>query len=128
MKTIKIKLSTIGTKETRYKRNIAPREAFIDLDFNTKSVYLKHGSYKWKPFDTGISRKNDKSYIQSKKQLYSGLCFRTQKEAKEFMKNHEQELQKIAAEYPTFNKWTLMNVAEKFNPYKKIIYGKNYIE
>lgn len=128
MKTIKIKLSTIGTKETRYKRNIAPREAFVDLDFNTKLVYLKHGSYKWKPFDTSISRKNDKSYIQSKKQLYSGLCFRTQKEAKEFMKNHERELQKIAAEYPTFNKWTLMNVAEKFKPYKKIIYGKNYIE
>lgn len=66
MKTIKIKLSTIGTKETRYKRNIAPREAFVDLDLTTKSVCLRHGSYKWKPFDTTISRKEDHSYIQSK--------------------------------------------------------------
>ena len=128
MKTIKIKLSTTGSKETKYKRNIAPREAFIDLDYNTKSVYLKHGSYKWKPFDTTISRKNDQSYIQSKKQLYSGLCFTTQRQAKEFMKKHEKELNMIAMSYPTFNKWTLMNVAEKFNPYKKIMYGKDYTE
>lgn len=128
MKTIKIKLSTASSEKTKYKRNIAPREAFIDLDFNTKSVYLKHGSYKWKPFDTGISRKKDKSYIQSKKQLYSGLCFTTQQQAKQFMKNHEQELNQIASTYPTFDRWTLMNVAKKFNPYKKIIYGKNYRE
>lgn len=128
MKTIKIKLSTTSNENTKYKRNIAPREAFIDLDFTTKSIYLKHGSYKWKPFDTGISRKKDKSYIQSKKQLYSGLCFTTQREAKEFMMKHEKELNQIASSYPTFNRWTLMNVAKKFNPYKKIIYGKNYIE
>ena len=128
MKTIKIKLSTIGTKETRYKRNIAPREAFVDLDLTTKSVCLRHGSYKWKPFDTTISRKEDHSYIQSKKQLYSGLCFYTQRQAKEFMKNHAKELKKIESEYPTFDRWKLVNVAEKFKRYKTIMYGKDYKE
>ena len=128
MRTIKIKLSTLSNKETRYKRNIAPREAFIDLDLKTKTVCLKHGSYKWKPFDTTISRKEDHSYIQSKKQLYSGLCFTTQKQAKQFMSNHQAELNKIAAQYPTFNRWTLMNVAEKFEPIKKLRYGKDYTD
>ena len=128
MKTIKIKLSTINNENTRYKRNIAPREAFVDLDSKTKAIYLKYGSYKWKPFDTTISRKKDISYIQSKKQLYSGLCFTTQRQAKEFMKNHEQELDQIASNYPTFNRWTLINVAEKFNPNNKLMYGKDYIE
>ena len=128
MKTIKIKLSTIGTKETRYKRNIAPREAFVDLDLTTKSLCLRHGSDKLKPFDTTISRKEDHSYIQSKKQLYSGLCFYTQRQAKEFMKNHAKELKKIESEYPTFDRWKLVNVAEKFKPYKTIMYGKDYKE
>lgn len=128
MKTIKIKLSTTNDENTRYKRNIAPREAFVDLDLKTKTVCLKHGSYKWKPFDTTISRKKDPSYIQGKKQLYSGLCFTTQRQAKEFMANHKKELDQIALNYPTFNRWTLMNVAEKFNPNKKITYGKDYIE
>lgn len=128
MKQIKIKLSTAGNNETRYKRNVAPREAFVDLDLSTKSVCLKHGSYKWKPFDTGVSRKNDVSYIQSKKQLYSGLCFRTQREAKMFMENHKEELHKIEKEYPMFHRWTLMNVAEKFSPTRVIMYGKDYKE
>ena len=128
MKTIKIKLSTTNNENTKYKRNIAPREAFIDLDLKTNSICLKYGSYKWKPFDTTISRKEDKSYIDSKKQLYSGLCFTTQRQAKQFMKKHKRELTKIASTYPTFNRWTLMNVADKFNPYKKTIYGEHYIE
>lgn len=128
MKTIKIKLSTINNEKTKYKRNIAPREAFIDLDSKTKSVCLKYGSYKWKPFDTAISRKEDHAYIESKKELYSGLCFKTQRQAKEFMKNHEKELETIASTYPTFHHWTLMNVAEKFSPLKILMYGKDYVE
>ena len=44
------------------------------------------------------------------------------------MQNHEKELNKIAAEYPTFNRWTLMNVAEKFAPFKIVMYGKDYVE
>lgn len=128
MKTIKIKLSTMSNKSTRYKRNLTPREAFIDLDIDSNSLRLKHGGYKWKPFDTTISRKEDHSYIDSKKKLYSGLCFETQREAKEFMQKHEKELNSIAKEYPTFDRWKLVNVAEKFNPYSKIMYGKDYVD
>lgn len=126
MNTVKIKLSTISNKETRYKRNIAPREAFVDFNTDTKKICLKYGSYKWKPFDTGISRKEDRSYINSKKELYSGLCFKTKKDAKAFMQAHEEELNEIAKSYPTFGSWVVMCVAKKFAPTQKIVYGKHF--
>lgn len=131
MKTIKIKLSTAGNaikKKIRYQRNIGPREAFLDVDLYTKNIFLKDGRHKWKPFDTTISRKTDLPYIQSKKDMYSGLCFRTQKDAKEFMKNHEEDLKRLSSKYPNLNHWSLVNVSEKFAPTNAIMYGKDYVD
>ena len=49
MTTIKIRMHTWerkGKRTTRYQRNIAPREGFIELDPITKEAILKPGEYK----------------------------------------------------------------------------------
>ena len=65
MGVVKIKLNTWnrrGNRDTKFKRGVAPREGFIDIDHKTKKVHLKAGSFKWKDWDTSISRYNEKSH------------------------------------------------------------------
>lgn len=131
MGTIKIKLNTWqrkGNRDTKFKRGTAPRESFIEYDPIKKQIVLKHGSTKWKPWDTGISRNKDSSYINDRKQLYSGLCFENKKQAQAFMKKHKALLDKFAAENPLFDHWSIMNVIKRFEPDNKLIYGKDIKE
>ena len=131
MTLVKIRMNTWdrrGNKSTKFKRGIAPREGFIEMCNDTKKVILKPGSTKWKNWDTTISRKNDTSYINDRKSLYSGLCFSNKKEAESFMVKHKKELDQLAAENPLFDHWSIMNVIKRFQPEKTIIYGKDISE
>lgn len=128
MGTIKIKLNTWnrkGNRDTRYKRNIAYREGYVDICPNTNTLFIKEGAKKWKPYDTAISRHKDRSYIEERKKLYSGLCFETRKDAKNFMLEHKSELDSLASKNPIFDHWSIMNVIGKFEPKNKKVYGKD---
>lgn len=131
MGVVKIKLNTWnrrGNRDTKFKRGVAPREGFIDIDHKTKKVHLKAGSFKWKDWDTSISRYNDQGYIDNKKELYSGLCFESRKQAKSFMAKHEVELNTIAQANPLFDHWSVMYVNKRFEPTNKVMYGKDILE
>ena len=131
MSLVKIRMNTwnrCGNRETKFKRNLAPREGFIEYCTNTKKVTIKNGESKWKPWDTAISRKNDKSYIEGRKQLYSGLCFESKKDAQQFINKHQEELNKLAAQNPLFDHWSIMNVIKRFEPNDIKIYGKDIKE
>lgn len=126
MALIKIRLNTwtrnVATP-LKFKRRVAPREGYIDMHPGTKEVQLRQGSHKWKPWDTGISRKTDASYINDRKDMYSGLCFKSRKDAKKFMEKHKTELDEIAAQNPLFDHWSIMNIIGRFEPDNKLIYG-----
>jgi len=131
MGTVKIKLHTwqrCGNRDTKFKRGIAAREAFVEYDTATKKVVLKEGSKKWKPWDTALSRSKDLGYINDRKELYSGLCFENKKDALSFMQKHKAELDGFAKANPLFNKWSVMNVIKRFEPTSKKIYGKDIKE
>lgn len=126
MGIVKIKLNTWnrrGNRETKFKRNIAPRESFVEYCNKTNKITLKNGEKKWKPWDTTISRKNDKSYIESRKDIYSGLCFKNKADALNFMEKHKTELNELASQNPLFDHWSIMNVIKRFEPNDKLIYG-----
>ena len=131
MALVKIRMNTwnrCGNRVTKFKRGLAPRESFIELNKDTKQVTLKLGSTKWKGWDTTISRYNDPSYIQDRKNMYSGLCFKNRKEAQSFMQRHKTELDKLAATNPLFDHWSVMNVIKRFEPTSAVIYGKDIKE
>lgn len=131
MALVKIRMNTwnrCGNRETKFKRGLAPREGFVEMNRDTKQVTLKAGSTKWKGWDTTISRHQDTSYIQDRKKLYSGLCFANKKEAETFMQRHKSDLDKLAATNPLFDHWSVMNVIKRFEPASAIIYGKDIKE
>ena len=131
MGIVKIKLNTWdrrGNRETKFKRNIAPREGFIEFNNKTKQVTIKNGETKWKPWDVTTSRRTDKSYINSRKEIYSGLCFKNRKDALAFMEKHKIELNNIASQNPLFSHWSVMNVIKRFEPNTKIVYGEDIKE
>ena len=128
MATVKIRMNTWpnGSKRSvKFKRGLAPRNGYIDYDFDTKSYYFKAGDKKWKPYDTSISRKSDQAYIIEKKKLNDGLCFETKKAAKQWLIDNKEIADKIASENPLFVNWSVMNVSRKFAPNHRIIYGKD---
>lgn len=130
MSVVKIRMNTwqrCGNRETKFKRNIAPREGFIEMS-SDKKVSLKPGNTKWKPWDITISRKNDAAYIKDRKDLYSGLCFENRKQAENFMVKHKAELDKLASENPLFDHWSVIPIIKRFDPPKKIMYGKDIKE
>jgi len=131
MGVVKIRLNTWnrrGNRDTKFKRGVAPREGFIELDPKTKKVHLKAGSFKWKSWDTSVSRYDDQEYIDSKKDLYSGLCFTDREQAHSFMKKHEAELSNIANSNPLFDHWSVMYVNKRFEPTHKVVYGRDITE
>ena len=131
MGTVKIKMNTWnrrGNRETKFKRNIAPREGFIENNNKTKKVTIKNGETKWKPWDITTSRRSDSSYIASRKEIYSGLCFKNRKDALNFMERHKNELNEIASQNPLFDHWSVMNVIKRFEPNQKIVYGEDIKE
>ena len=131
MGVVKIRLNTWdrnGTRTTKFKRGLAPREGFIEIDTKTKKIQLKAGSFKWKTWDTSISRYKDTAYINAKKELYSGLCFTTRKQTKIFMDKHKGELAELARKNPLFDHWSIMYVNKRFTPQNKRIYGKDISE
>lgn len=128
MGVVKIRLNTwqrCGNCDTKFKRGIAPREGFVDVCPETNTVFVKNGEYKCKPWDTEVSRKTDKEYISNRKEFYSGLCFESKEDAQSFMNKHKAELDKLAAENPLFDHWSIMNVIERFEPNRKLVYGKD---
>ena len=131
MALVKIRMNTwnrCGNRETKFKRGLAPREGFVEMNRDTKQVTLKAGSTKWKGWDTTISRHQDASYIQDRKKLYSGLCFTNKKEAESFMQRHKADLDKLAATNPLFDHWSVMNVIKRFEPTTAVVYGKDIKE
>lgn len=131
MGTVKIKLHTwnrCGNRDTKFKRGIAAREAYVEYDVANKKITLKEGSKKWKPWDTAIARSKDQCYIQERKDLYSGFCFNSKKDAQAFMKKHKTELDSLANANPLFDHWSIMNVIKRFEPTSKKIYGKDIKE
>jgi len=128
MGTIKIKLNTWNRKanrDTKFKRNVASREGYVDICPKTNVIFIKEGSKKWKPYDIGLSRKKDKSYIEERKELYSGLCFETKKDANSFILKHKKELDNLAKANPLFCNYSIMNVISRFEPKSKRVYGKD---
>jgi hypothetical protein len=126
MAVIKIRMHTDQkSNDARYKRFVAPREGFIDIDSNNGSLCVKEGNYKCKPWDTSISRKNDPSYIDFKRKLHSGLCFESKKQAVDFMEKHKEKLNELAKTNPIFHHWSIMSVMKRFEPTSKLIYNKD---
>lgn len=131
MGLVKIRLNTWqrnGQRDTKFKRNIAAREGFVELCPETKTVFVKEGEKKWKPWDTEVSRREDNSYIDGRKELYSGLCFTNKKEAQAFMNKHKKELDTLAAQNPLFDHWSITTVIKRFEPHTKVVYGKDIKE
>jgi len=131
MGIVKIKLHTwqrCGNRETKFKRGTAAREAFVEYDTATNQVTLKEGSKKWKPWDTSLPRGKDIGYINERKELYSGLCFESKKDAVKFMQKHHAELEGFAKANPLFDHWSVMNVIKRFEPKNKKVYGKDIKE
>lgn len=131
MGTVKIRMNTwdrCGNRETKFKRNVAARDGFIDYDKINKKVIFKPTEWKWKAYDTTKSRRNDREYIENKRESYSGLCFNSKKDAEAFMTKHQHELAKIASENPLFDHWTIINCISRFKPNKIELYGKDIIE
>lgn len=131
MGTVKIRMNTwsrCGNRETKFKRNIAARDGFIDYDKQSKKVIFKPTEWKWKAYDTSIPRRSDRDYIANKRESYSGLCFSSKSDAEYFMKKHKTELDAIAAENPLFDRWTVMNCISRFKPNHIELYGKDIIE
>ena len=60
--------------------------------------------------------------------MHSGLCFENKNDALAFMKKHESELNDFAKSNPLFTHWSVMNVIKRFEPTKKIVYGKDIKE
>lgn len=131
MALVKIRMNTwnrCGTRDTKFKRGLAPREGFVEMSKDSKQITLKSGSTKWKSWDTSISRHKDISYIQDRKKLYSGLCFSNRQEAESFMQKHKTDLEKLAASNPLFDHWSVMNVIKRFEPTNMVVYGKDIKE
>lgn len=131
MGTVKIKMNTwqrCGNRDTKFKRGLAAREAFIEFDPINKKVTLKEGSKKWKPWDTSVSRLTDTGYINDRKEIYSGLCFESKKDALKFMEKHKNEIDALAKTNPIFDHWSVMNVMHRFEPKSKVVYGKDIKE
>lgn len=131
MGIVKIRMNTwnrCGNRDTKFKRNVAPREGFLDFCTKTNTVTIKNSGNKWKPWDTSIPRGKDEAYIQSRKELYSGLCFENKQQAQKFMEKHKEEIAAIAAANPLFDHWSIMNVIDRFKPTSKMVYGKDIIE
>lgn len=131
MGTVKIKLHTwnrCGNRDTKFKRGVAAREAYVEYDAVNKKVILKEGSKKWKPWDTTVARGKDQGYIQDRKDLYSGFCFNSKKDAQTFMEKHKAELDSLAKANPLFDHWSIMNVIKRFEPTSKKVYGKDIKE
>lgn len=131
MGTVKIKLHTwnrCGNRDTKFKRGVAAREAYVDYDAVNKKVVLKEGSKKWKPWDTAVARGKDQGYIQDRKEMYSGFCFNSKKDAQAFMEKHKAELDNLAKSNPLFDHWSIMNVIKRFEPTSKKVYGKDVTE
>lgn len=128
MGTVKIKLHTwqrCGNRDTKFKRGVAAREAYVDYDTINNKVILKEGSKKWKPWDTAIARSKDTCYIQDRKEMYSGFCFDSKKDALTFIEKHKTELDALAKSNPLFDHWSVMNVIKRFEPTNKKVYGKD---
>lgn len=131
MGTVKIKLHTwnrCGNRDTKFKRGVAAREAYVEYDAVNKKITLKEGSKKWKPWDTAVARGKDQGYIQDRKDLYSGFCFNSKKDAQTFMEKHKAELDSLAKANPLFDHWSIMNVIKRFEPTSKKVYGKDIKE
>lgn len=131
MAIVKIRLNTWSRENTsalKFKRSIAPREGFIEICPQTKKIILKNGEYKCKPWDTGSSKRKDQAYINYRKDLYSGLCFKSKTQAQEFMNKHKRELDILASTNPLFDHWSIMNVIERFKPNKVLIYDTDIKE
>lgn len=132
MATVKIRMNTWqngSTKSTKFKRGLAPRTGYIDYDTAKKSYYFKAGDMKWKPYDTSISRKVDKSYIAEKKKFNEGLCFESKKAAKQWLIDNKDVADKLASENPLFYRWSVMNVASKFAPEgNRLVYEKDIMK
>lgn len=119
MSVVKIKMNTWARcqdTKTKFKRNLAAREGFVDICPNTKALILKEGSRKWKDWDTSVPRGKDPEYISERKKLYSGLCFKNRAEAQKFLVEHKTELNKLAKNNPLFDHWSVMSVIKRFEP------------
>lgn len=128
MGIVKIRLNTWSSKKVsdlKFKRNLAPRESFVELCPKTKKLVLKNGDKKCKPWDVTVSRKKDQDYINRRKELYSGLCFKNKSDAELFMKKHATELEALAKTNPLFDHWSIMNVIDRFKSDKNLIYGED---
>lgn len=110
MSTFKIRLVTGTSDDTYYKRDV-PRESYVDVT-ETNRVILKHGSTKWKT----ILPVTDHSYTNEKKELISGLVFRTRKDAELFIKNRKNILEKLAKTNPTYKRYEIFTVSQRFMP------------
>jgi hypothetical protein len=117
MSVYKIKQETyiIGEKNDQsFKRNIRPyREGFVNYDFEAKKITMNKSPAKWKAYTST----HDKTYIEMKKELMSGLVFKTKEAAEKFMKENKNELEILGNEHPTHKFFKVIRVIERFqNP------------
>lgn len=111
MSTYKIRLVTGPTEDTFYRRMDVPRESYVSLS-DTNRIILKHGRKKWRTFSSA----GEKEYIDEKKELISGLVFKSRKDAELFIQRHKVALGKLAKENPTYKGYEVFGVMKRFMP------------
>ena len=60
--------------------------------------------------------KNVKEYIENKKDLISGLVFKSRQNAEQFMKLRKKTLEKLAKTNPTYKRYEIFVVSKRFKP------------
>ena len=111
MSTFKIRLVTGPTDNTFYRRMDVPRESYVDIS-ETNRIQLKHGGKKWKTYVPVT----DPKYIEEKKELISGLVFKSRKDAEKFMRDKKSTLEKLAKTNPTYKRYEIFTVTRRFMP------------
>ena len=111
MSTFKIRMVTETSNDTYYRRLNVPRESYVDVDVINRIV-LKHGGTKRR----SILPATDKSYIEEKKDLISGLVFDSRKNAEKFMKKKKSTLERLAKQNPIYKKYEVFTIQQRFMP------------
>lgn len=111
MSTYKIRLVTGPNDNTFYRHINVPRESYVDMT-DTNRIQLKHGCTKWKTYVSVT----DSKYIEDRKELISGLVFKSRQDAEQFIKSRKNTLEKLAKTNPTYKRYEIFTVSKRFMP------------
>lgn len=128
MSIFKIKQETYVINEKNdksFKRNAVPyREGFVNYDFNKNEITINKSPAKWKAYTST----HDQSYIDMKKDLMSGLVFKSKTAAEKFIQDNKNELDRLGNQHPTHKFFKVIRVIKKFQDQDNLHFWEDKIE